>query len=116
MCTSVGTAYTLISHVAAGKAVISGEIEVVYEEPDLSQLEPNKDIKLEECPAYGIEKKGQDIELKKCPAYGTAKKNPDIELEVCPAYGTATKDQDIEVEECPAYERTTDIELENCLA
>ena len=74
--------YTLISHVATGKAVISDETEIVYEEPDLSQLkEQKKGIKLEKCPAYRTAKKDQDIELEECPAYGTSKKDQNIELE-----------------------------------
>ena len=59
----------------AGKAVVSKtDSEVVYEEPDFSQLKESKkalDIKLEECPAYGTAKKDQNIELEECPAYGS---------------------------------------------
>ena len=48
------------------------ELAAVYEEPDSIQQyrsKKDKDIELEECPAY-VEKRKDDIKLEECPAYG----------------------------------------------
>lgn len=63
-------------HITTGKAVTNSGTEVLYEEPDFSQPQEQKkalDIKLEECPAYGMARKDLDIniEMEECPAYGT---------------------------------------------
>jgi hypothetical protein len=50
---------------------VTGKLEALYEDPDhnLQQYIPEKDIELEECPAYAEIRK-DDIKLEECPAYG----------------------------------------------
>lgn len=48
--------YTYVCFCITGKAVSNSEKEVVYEEPNLSQPVPNKDlgVELKQCPAYSV--------------------------------------------------------------
>ena len=73
------------------KGAISGQAEVVYEDPDSLQLQEYRP------------KNDGDIGLKECPAYEKPNEQPDIELVDCPAYVEKKKDQGIKLEECPAY-------------
>ena len=63
-------------YVNTGKGEIShsGTVELVYDYPDglhLQEYRPmnDRDIELNECPAYEKPNKQPDIELVKCPAY-----------------------------------------------
>ena len=67
-------------YVSTGKGEIShgGTVEVVYDYPDdlhLQEYRPmnDRDIELNECPAYEKANKQPDIELVNCPAYNVEK-------------------------------------------